>query len=351
MTQKNNFNAKKVIAGLVAAGVLASGSMVFAEYDPNKVIDTSVEYTTLSAEGDSHAPVEYNGATLLAGTAAVDGHTMFPVRYVFETLGYEVTWVDEGQKIQLNRGAVEIGMYIGQDSYYFAKTMPAPLGAAPALIDGETTYAPIELLTDIAGVKVLDNGDESIMIIDSASVSFQSIETDESNLTYLTVNDALRGEVIVFVSEDTEITVNGEKGSIDDLSGLKSNQVFKIGYDAAMTMSLPPQTTAITIDITTAPADAASAPEAETDYIEAVEFSGLISEVEEDRIIINDNGTVRALTISDETIISHGNDKRIYKIDDLTVGTEVKGVRDAIETRSIPPISNAVSVEILNFAE
>ncbi|MCI5893518.1 MAG: copper amine oxidase N-terminal domain-containing protein [Clostridiales bacterium] len=261
MTKKSNFSAKKVIAGLVAAGVLASGSAVFAEYNPDKTADPSLDYTTLSADSDVHAvtaeeipqdiapAVEYNGASILAGVEEADGHKMFPVRYVFENLGYEVTWVEDSEKIQLNRGAVEIGMYIGQDSYYFAKTMPAPLGAAPTLIDGETTYAPVELLTEIAKVKVIDNNDGTILVVDPAEVSFQGMDIDDRNNTRLTVNDIRMGEVIVYVTEDTEITVNGEKGSIEDLNSLESGQTFKIGYSPVMTMSLPPQTTALTIDI------------------------------------------------------------------------------------------------------
>ncbi len=355
MTQNNNFNAKKVIAGLVAAGMLASGSAVFAEYDPDKVIDTSLEYTTLSTNGEVQAPVNsevtYNGASINIGAEEADGHKMFPVRYVFESLGFDVAWVEEAQKIQLNRGAVEVGMYIGQDSYYLSRRMPEPLGAAPALINDETTYAPIELLTDILELKVIDNNDGTILIVEPAQVSFQNFEVDENDYKILTVNDAVKGEVIVYITEDTEITVNGEKGSIEDISKLEPGQTFEVGYGAAMTMSLPPQTNAVSINITSEQSENTSDNNEENPPVENVEFSGVIKEVEEDRIIIDNNGNDLALIISDNTVISRGNDKRIYKIDDLTVGTEVKGMRENIETMSLPPISNAVSVEIVNLAE
>lgn len=355
MTQNNNFNAKKVIAGLIAAGMLASGSAVFAEYNPDKVIDTSLEYTTLSADGEIQAPDEntitYNGASVNIGTEEVNGHKMFPVRYIFENLGFEVTWVEESQKIQLNRGAVEIGMYIGQDSYYFSKRMPEPLGAAPTLINNETTYAPIELLTDMLELKVIDNNDGTVLVVDPAQVSFQSFNADENDYKTMNVNDAVKGEVIVYITEDTEITVNGEKGSIEDIKNLKADQIIEVGYGAAMTMSLPPQTSAVSVNITAAQPEDTTVDNEENTAVENVEFAGIIKEAEEDRILIDNDGNELVLIISDDTVITHGNDKRIYKIDDLTVGTEVKGIRESIETQSLPPISNAISVEILNLAE
>lgn len=355
MTQNNNFNAKKVIAGLIAAGMLASGSAVFAEYNPDKVIDTSLEYTTLSADGEIQAPDEntitYNGASVNIGTEEVNGHKMFPVRYIFESLGFEVTWVEESQKIQLNRGAVEIGMYIGQDSYYLSKRMPEPLGAAPTLINNETTYAPIELLTDMLELKVIDNNDGTVLVVDPAQVSFQSFNADENDYKIMTVNDSIKGEVIVYITEDTEIIVNGEKGSIEDIKNLEADQIIEVGYGAAMTMSLPPQTSAVSVNITAAQPEDTTVDNEENTAVENVEFAGIIKEAEEDRILIDNDGNELVLIISDDTVITHGNDKRIYKIDDLTVGTEVKGIREGIETQSLPPISNAISVEILNLAE
>lgn len=355
MTQNNNFNAKKVIAGLIAAGMLASGSAVFAEYNPDKVIDTSLEYTTLSADGEIQAPDEntitYNGASVNIGTEEVNGHKMFPVRYIFESLGFEVTWVEESQKIQLNRGAVEIGMYIGQDSYYLSKRMPEPLGTAPSLINNETTYAPIELLTDMLELKVIDNNDGTVLVVDPAQVSFQSFNADENDYKIMTVNDSIKGEVIVYITEDTEITVNGEKGSIEDIKNLEADQIIEVGYGAAMTMSLPPQTSAVSVNITAAQPEDTTVDNEENTAVENVEFAGIIKEAEEDRILIDNDGNELVLIISDDTVITHGNDKRIYKIDDLTVGTEVKGIRESIETQSLPPISNAISVEILNLAE
>ena len=42
-------DTKKIISTLVAAGVLASGTAVFAEYYPEKTADPNLDYTTTSA--------------------------------------------------------------------------------------------------------------------------------------------------------------------------------------------------------------------------------------------------------------------------------------------------------------
>ena len=83
---------------------------------------------------------------------------MVPLRYVMEFLNFEVVWNEEDQKIQCLRGAQEFGMNIGLDSYYFLKMMPVSFGIAPSLVDGETTYVPVEFLTDLVGVDVYEGG-------------------------------------------------------------------------------------------------------------------------------------------------------------------------------------------------
>ena len=65
-------DTKKIISTLVAAGVLASGTAVFAEYYPEKTADRNLDYTTTSAtDGEavnngSESEVTYNGATIPA---------------------------------------------------------------------------------------------------------------------------------------------------------------------------------------------------------------------------------------------------------------------------------------------
>lgn len=62
----------------------------------------------------------------------------------------------------------------------------------------------------------------------------------------VTVTDALYGELVLIVSEETEITSMGEKVAADVLA---VGQTIEVEYSEAMTRSLPPQTAAIKINI------------------------------------------------------------------------------------------------------
>ncbi|MBQ3573420.1 MAG: copper amine oxidase N-terminal domain-containing protein [Clostridia bacterium] len=62
----------------------------------------------------------------------------------------------------------------------------------------------------------------------------------------IVVTDEVRGEVIVFVTEETKITKDGEEVSANEL---KADMEITIEYAAHMTMSIPPQTNAVSIEI------------------------------------------------------------------------------------------------------
>ena len=62
----------------------------------------------------------------------------------------------------------------------------------------------------------------------------------------ITVTDDVRGEVIVFVTEETKITKDGSEVAASEL---KADMEITIEYASHMTMSLPPQTNAISIEI------------------------------------------------------------------------------------------------------
>ncbi len=228
---KNNVNMKRIIASLAAAGLLMSGAAVFAD---EAVPDTEIVSSSASL---------YNGGSATVPFVTVDGHKTVPVRQVMEALNFTVSWDEETQQVRCNRGAVEIGFFIGQDGYTFAKTAPMPLGTAPYLYNDETAYVPVELFTDILGLSVYDCDDEYVIAAEPADVVFKAFESDEYG-DYIMVEDPLRGEVLVRISEDTVLN-NGQGINTDELV---EGQTLKINYGVAMTMSLPPQTTALSID-------------------------------------------------------------------------------------------------------
>lgn len=345
MTHKKfRFDIKKAIAACTAAGLFVCGGMVYADElsaadAPNITVGAFAEGAGEAVQGLSAA--DCAGAAINAGYKLIDGHKMVPVRFVAEELGYKVSWTDDEQKVVLS-GKNEIVMYIGRDDYNIDGTAQK-LGAAPALVNDSTTYVPVELIENSIGAKIFDVDDEILTVAVPTQVSVNSVSTDENGFTSVSVTDSVRGEVILYIGEDTEISVGGSEGSVEDIKTLADGQAIKVCYGSAMTMSLPPQTTALAVEIA-AVSDNAEVPE-------TVEFEGVITEVGEDYIVINENDIERQLTIPADMKMSGVKDKRIYMFDDLTVGSTVKGERSSIETRSLPPISLAVSLQIVSLAE
>lgn len=343
---KRNFDAKKVLAAIVATGVLASGTAVFADFNPdreNPVLEGGI--VTTGAELS-----KYNGRTIpRVEVKEIDGHKMFPLREVAEMLNFKVEWTEAEQVIQLFRGPQSIGMRIGADEYSYLRMAPLSLGAAPVLVDDTTTYVPVALITELIGARVFDNEDGSIQVVEAAQVTLNEVKENENGNISISVEDSVLGEVIVHIGENTEIKKGSEVVDAAALNDLEEGDALEIGYSAAMTMSIPPQTTAIFINI---PGDGDAielVPDEENEDnkgLEDVKFDGVIKSVEEDRVLVDDNGYDRILNITEDTAITSGDEKRLFTIEDLKEGAEVTVVRSAIETRSIPPISNAVSIDI-----
>ena len=422
-----NKSIKKILASLTAAGMIATCSSAFAVDFDTPIINldgTPVQQEVVEPEAPA---MEYNGATFNVQAVEHEGTLTVPLREVMEQLGYTVTWNDETQGIECTNEKWAMKLAIG-DNRYFNDSISGTFGSknelpAPYLYEDSVTYVPISMLTDVMFVSVYVGEENVVTIADLAKATFVSNVYGADGVVIM-VNDPMRGEVMVRVSDET--IINGVKGA--DLDILPEGMIMSIEYGPAMTMSIPPQTTALAIvyesvtgggvtvqsvdkdengtsllvldsihgevivritdetkidgvDIdalkegdtilvgygpamtmsippqTTAeyikplPADE-SAPEATEDDKTpiAVSFEGTITEVnaEENQIVIDENGTARALTVGESTKISHGMDKRIYGFDDLTVGTKIKGFRNPAETRSIPPISEAISIEILD---
>lgn len=73
-------NNKKRILAIAAVICVLSGSMAYAEYDPDKVIDPTNPIMTLSADGEAEdTPRVMNGATLPSvSVKEVNGVKMIP---------------------------------------------------------------------------------------------------------------------------------------------------------------------------------------------------------------------------------------------------------------------------------
>ena len=339
-------NKKRILAFLAAVSILASGAVV-AEYDPNKVIDTSLPYTTLAETTQSEEAKAYDGEETVGaaiGGAVVDGiktedvngNVMIPLRQVAEGLGYTVNWVAESRSVELTRGAQFVTMSIDKDSYAFSRRAPQELGVAPTLI-GDLTYVPVNFVTDIIDGFYNANEDGTAKIVLPNFATVTEIGEDNS----IVVLDDFLGEVVVFVTEESQITKGLDRRiyGIDDLSvGTR----IEIEYSPAMAQSLPPQASAVRINILDSMVEIE-----ETEEVADLTFEGEITEIDGELVTISGEKEIR-LVVSEETQITKGNDRRIYKIDDLKVGMKISGTHAEAMTYSLPPQTQALTINIEN---
>ncbi|MDY4976280.1 MAG: stalk domain-containing protein [Clostridia bacterium] len=319
---------QKTAAVVISAG-MAAACLAFpcaAEEQELTVMPISGQVTEELAE-----PIAVNSLTREEGS-------LLPVRKIAEHFGYTVGWQEEGNIVTLTKGAQYITFAAGQDAYTFSKTAPQSLGAAP-VIEADVTYVPVVFYTDFLGLNchALENGEYSVVQPSRAEVT-EMLEDGR-----IMVKDEHRGDVIVAVTEQTILTANGQVVSADLL---EQGQTLRIEYGAAMTASLPPQGTAIQIEILNLPEEISEEAEA------GVAFEGVISELPgEGKVMITPDGQddpeqAICLMVSEETKITKGNDKRIYFIDDLTVGTKISGTHSQAMTMSIPPQTLALEIHI-----
>ena len=331
---------KKILASACALGLLASGA-VFAAEEP--VVTDGVTATPITTE-EPAAPVQNGGTVYAVEAQEINGQVAVPLRSVAEALGYTVEWQDADRSITLTKGARFVIFSIDTDSYAFSRMAPVQLGLAPTLVNDETTYVPITFFSEILGGYYEQNEDGTYKIVEPSVVTVTNIAEDGT----LTVTDSYLGEVIVHISDETKITINGEAATKADI---QKDDVLGVEYSPVMTASIPPQTTAVAIQIQNRPVEGENETGADN-ALEDVAFSGTITEVGEDgtHVLIQTDGDNNnpeiMLILSDETVITRGNDKRVYKADDLEAGMKISGTHSPAMTMSIPPQTAAVTIQI-----
>lgn len=168
---------------------------------------------------------------------------MIPLRRVCEMMMYEVNWTEETSLITITRGVHYITCTPYTDEYTFAKMGPVKLGTDPDLIEG-TTYVPVNFLSDVMQKEytALEDGGVVVKQYDAVAMNGEILTVAEDHIT---VKTELEPETILFVDENTEITVNGEAAALADL---KEGDIIDVTHRMAMTMSIPPQTYAYSIN-------------------------------------------------------------------------------------------------------
>ncbi|CAG7615134.1 copper amine oxidase N-terminal domain-containing protein [Paenibacillus allorhizosphaerae] len=105
--------------------------------------------------GGLHYVIVVGGKALEAGSRSAylkNERLLVPLREISEALGYKVTWNADTYSVDVTKGAVWSGVFIGKDNYSFGKMAPVQLGAAPELKD-EVTYVPLTFFSDILKLK------------------------------------------------------------------------------------------------------------------------------------------------------------------------------------------------------
>lgn len=256
--------------------------------------------------------------------------TMLPLRSVAEHFGYTVEWHGESRSVSLTKGAHYITFAIDEDAYSFSRMAPQSLGTAPILFEGTTTYVPQNFFCELLKLncKLVEGGIEiSIPNI----VTVKEVTEDGA----LLVADDVYGEVLVLIGEETVITANGEAVAADVIT---NGQALEVEYSQQMTRSIPPQTTAISIEVLNLPVENEEVPE-------LAPVVTTITAVNEDGSVTVGEGMDEVIVyVTEETVIT--KDGEVVNADALTEGLEISVLYADFMTMSIPPQTSAVSIEI-----
>jgi len=330
---------KKLIPVLSIAAIIASSTIAFAQYNPNKIINDNSISTKNVIENNNMSVELKNAVTINNKTISKPSHNnentiMVPVREVAEELGFEVNWIAETNTIILTKGAVYVTFNVNEDGYTIARTAPIRLGSAPKLVNG-STYVPIELFKDLLEFNVDIDEYENVSIYNennedennNYNAEIVSIDKDE-----VLVNDFEKGEVRLNISDDTVIVdEDNNKLTVDDLK--IGNKLF-VEYSEAMTRSIPPLNNPLKITLISVENE--------------IQYNAEIVSIDKDEILVKDTekGEVR-LNISDNTVIVDEENNKLT-VDDLQVGNKLLVEYSEAMTKSIPPLNNPLKITLIS---
>ena len=265
---------KQILAGTLALSIVISGTIVFADTEtPNIPIEKSITQEKISVkENNDIKPIKEEQVIprMVIGDKTIDlkgfnpyykGDTLMgPLRTIAkDALGFEVTWNNEERSVELKNGAQWTKMKLGENSYFFARVAPFELSEAPEL-NHSITFVPIEFFSQVLKYEVsIEDGN---LIIKNDNIEKEDstkkeqilhgfvkriVETGGKKAILVGGGESTTGidEILLHVNEDTQIVdKEGKTISVDDL---KVGTKVEVTLPEIMTMSLPPQGTAIKI--------------------------------------------------------------------------------------------------------
>lgn len=257
-----------------------------------------------------------------------DSTVMIPLRALCEELGFEVIWQEEAKRIELVKMPIYITCTPFEDGYTFARTAPMLLGKAPKLVN-DRTYVPINFIDEILKGTYAINEDD-IHIIYGEEASLKEVSIIEIGKDTITVEDETIGEVVLNITEET--VIEDEEGNALKFEDIKIEDILRVKYDEAMTLSLPAQTNALKIVKTVAKAEEIGLKEVL--FVEKEENNLTVFDFEIGNVVLN---------ITDETVIEDEEGKKI-SFEDITAENKILVEYSPAMTMSLPPITNAVKI-------
>ena len=155
-------NNKKMMAGLLTAGLLLVPNAALAESTDVNLIVNDTHVVSSEAEGQ----VYINDA----------GRTMIPLRLVSETMGYVTNWQPDGSiQITSADGTVDVTLQIGSTAYT-ANGEAGTFATAPTL-KNDRAYLPARDFTELYGSIYWDNDTRTVWISQGEGTDYQAIGT------------------------------------------------------------------------------------------------------------------------------------------------------------------------------
>ncbi|MDF2938034.1 MAG: copper amine oxidase [Paenibacillaceae bacterium] len=343
---------KKTAAALALALAFTGGGAAWAQ--AGAVIQTLEQPVPIMApiQSDNQTTaavaVRVNGQTLEStGYLGLSGESMLPLRAVAEAMGFVLSWNAESYSTDLTKDNIFTTVKTGENQYGMNK-MLKKLEAAPALVDSKL-YVPSSFFGEILRGTV-STGNDGISIMAQEEKKF--VQTtgvvtairDNGGHRSVHINGYGVDGIVLNIGDQTELM--DADGNKLDFSALSIGMDVEVEHSMAMTMSLPPQTSAFKIKVISALA--------EKDVLGTWGVIGEIRESDDGDISVRVKGAGLSdhspeevvLRIAKDTVLQDVSGKAI-DAKELTEGARVAGFYTPMLTKSLPPIGTALKMTLV----
>ncbi|MCT4508083.1 MAG: stalk domain-containing protein [Tepidibacter sp.] len=287
-----------------------------------------------------------------------ESRTIVPVRFITEHLGGKISWNDNTKTAIIELDGKKIELPVNK-KYAKVNGKKAELDTSATIINNRT-YVPLRFVSETFGYDVSWNNKTNMVELNKKGNNLDaggSKYFDEKLELYKMagivnniVNDTVRvegegmyEEIVFRINEDTKIVdLDGKKLSKNDI---KAESKVIVYHDATMTRSLPPigHAQKIVVD------------NVNIEYSKIKQISDLnmeygkitqITDIKNGKMFLigNMNDGIN-FNVDEKTIIVDENEQELNR-DVLTKGTDVEVYYGNIMTMSLPPITNAEKIII-----